>query len=308
MTEKPKLLIILSYPKSGSTVLGELIGNEVNEFLHIGEMERLWYSTEHKKSLYPLKDCSCGERLKSCSFWKPYLNKIVEKIEEINKTQNLNLDNGSFLNFREEFLTKNKLSGKEVEIYTDIINTIYKTVSTVEQKIILDSSKELWYAKYLESTELFDISYIHLVRDLERVVYSRQKKLKKYNSKTGKISLSYKYMIYDIFKWNLINYKIYRFLSDKKSMFVHHADIVKSPQDILKKVAKLYNIDLILPKQLIENREFYINENHLIHGNRFRKQRGLIQLKMDNRPLTELTYNQKKILKFCTIFKFPELK
>ncbi len=295
MSEKTKIVLILGYPKSGSTVFGELIG-QFNEFLHVGEMERLWCTTEDKISLFPIKDCSCGERLYACTFWKPYLNSVVERIKELNKAQDLDLNNRKLLDYRERLLMKKKFSEKEAKIYTDLIHLLYKSLYEGEKKIILDSSKDLWYAQYLESTNLFDISYIHLARDLKGVIYSRQKKLKTYNQKSGKISLDYKYVAYDIVKWNIANYKIKRFLSNKKSTFVCYEEMVNNPHKALERIGELMNLNIDPSMVLNDNKEFFIHENHLIHGNRFRKERGLIKLKKDPRPYNELKLMDKKLI------------
>lgn len=295
MDKKPQIVLMLGYPKSGSTVFGELIG-QIDDFLHVGEMERLWFTTEAELSLYPLKDCSCGKRLRFCEFWKPYLTKVTERIEEINRLEGLNLTNKDFLDWRNNYIIKKKFSSKEVKLYTDIIYRLYKNVSQGENKIILDTSKELWYAQFLESTNLFDISYIHLIRDLEGVVYSRQKKLKTYNPKSGKVRLNYKYVVYDILMWNILNFKIRRFLSNKNSILIKYNNMVANPKKNLEKVCALMKLKTDFAKVLNENKEFYINENHLVHGNRFRKKRGVIKIKKDRRVNEELKFHDRIVI------------
>lgn len=306
MNNKPRIVLILSYPKSGSTVFGELIGQS-QKFVHVGEMERLWFTTEDEISLYPLKDCSCGERLRNCEFWKPYLNKVAERIKELNQVKGLNLTNKDFLDYRNKYLIKKKFARKEVDIYTDIIHSLYTNVSDGEKKIILDSSKELWYAEFLESTKLFDISYIHLVRDLKGVIYSRQKKMK-FFSKNGKVSLNYKYVLYDVIRWNIANYKFRQFLSDKNSIFVNYDEMVENPKEILESIGKLMNLKVGTEKFLNSDKEFFIDENHLVHGNQFRKKRGLIKMKKDPRPYNELKVYDEILIDSFTQAKYRNLR
>lgn len=104
---RPKIVFMLGYPRSGSTVYGELI-NQSEHFLHVGEMERLWYPKNVKASLYPQKGCSCGKRLCDCDFWLPYLEMVAKEVKVISAKRGMELNNKILCSYKEGFIQKQK--------------------------------------------------------------------------------------------------------------------------------------------------------------------------------------------------------
>ena len=300
--DKPKIVLMLGYPRSGSTVFGELI-NRSKFFLHVGEMERLWYPRKNKASFYPQKECSCGKQLYECDFWLPYFHKVADKIKEIRTEEEIDLNSKILCGYKEDFIQKGKINGPEAEHYTKVIHTLYSEVYKGENKIIVDGSKELWYAEYLESTNLFDISYIHLIRDVKGIVYSRQKKLKVRDEKSNKVSLDYKYLVYDTLRWNYINSKTRKFLEDKTSIQISYEDLIKNPKAVLNGLGKMMGVDVNTGEIVNSENEFFIEDNHLVHGNRFRFKRGTIKLKKDTRYLEEMKDFDLKMINWLSWFK-----
>lgn len=302
---KPKIVFMLGYPRSGSTVFGELI-NQSEHFLHVGEMERLWFPRNVKASLYPQKGCSCGKKLCDCDFWLPYLKRVAEKVKLISANRGVELNNKILCTYKEDFIQKGKIHGVESKIYTEVIYELCKNLQEGEHKIILDSSKELWYAKYLESTGLFDLFYIHLIRDVKGVVYSRQKKLKFKDQYSGKVSLDYKYLIHDTLRWKHINSKTRVFLKNKPSIEISYEKMVEYPREALDKLGLMMNLKMNAENIVNSDNEFYIENNHLVHGNRFRNKRGTIKLERDNRYIEEMKNYDLRLINFLSWFTYNE--
>ncbi|MCH4823800.1 sulfotransferase domain-containing protein [Gramella lutea] len=302
LSNKPKILLMLGYPRSGSTVFGELISQSTH-FLHVGEMERLWYPRKNKASFYPQKECSCGSQLYECDFWLPYFDKVAEKIKEIKSKRGVELNSKILCGYKEDFIQKGKIHGPEAEIYTEVISTLYSELYKGEGQIIVDGSKELWYAKYLESTGLFDLSYLHLIRDVKGIVYSRQKKLKKKDEESNTVTLNYKYLVYDTLRWNYINTKTRKFLEDKRSVEVTYEDMVKKPKDVLKTIGDLMEVEIASNSILNSQNAYFIEDNHLVHGNRFRFKRGEVKLKKDTRYLEEMKEFDLNLIDLLSWFK-----
>lgn len=185
-----------------------------------------------------------------------------------------------------------------------MIYELCKNLQEGEHKIILDSSKELWYAKYLESTGLFDLFYIHLIRDVRGVIYSRQKKLKVKDKYSGKVTLNYKYLIYDTLRWNYKNTKIRDFMKNKSSIEISYEKMVENPRKALDKLGLMMNVKMEAEKIVNSNNEFFIEENHLIHGNRFRNKRGTVKVEKDNRYIEEMKTFDLKLIKHLSSFSY----
>lgn len=302
---KPKIVFMLGYPRSGSTVFGELI-NQSEHFLHVGEMERLWYPRTMEASIYPQKNCSCGKKICKCDFWLPYLERVAEDIKLISAKRDMELNNKILCSYKEDFIQKGKIDGEEAKIYTEVIYELYKSLQEGEHKIILDSSKELWYAKYLESTGLFDLSYIHLIRDVKAVVYSRQKKLKSKSQSSVKVSLDYKYLVHDTLRWNHINSKTRNFLKDKTSIEISYEKMVENPGEVLDKLGDMMDVKMDAENIVNYDKEFFIEDNHLVHGNRFKYKRGAIKLERDTRYIAEMKTYDMRLMNFLSWFRYDQ--
>ncbi|GAA4646887.1 sulfotransferase [Pontixanthobacter gangjinensis] len=295
--------MILGYPRSGSTVLGELINKEEG-FIHVGELERLWYLRNNPVSILPQVTCSCKEKLFDCDFWSPHIAVLEKKILEISKRENLKLNNNILLEIRNQFIRHKKWEAKESKIYSEINSTLYFNLSKKEKKVIVDSSKELWYAEYLDHTGLFDITYIHLVRDLRGVVLSRQRKMKRNEDGKDKMRLNYKYLIFDSLRWNFVNWRIKKFLQNRKYLQIRYEEFLNDPENFLQLIGDRMDIKVNPSEILNEKKEFLIEENHVIHGNKFRFTRGKVKLLEDKRWKKELDFKNQYLLKFLNFFHF----
>ncbi|MCP5113102.1 MAG: sulfotransferase, partial [bacterium] len=59
-----RILFIAGCWRSGSTLLGDLLG-AVSGFCHVGELHHVW-----RRGLELNWLCGCGERFRSCPFWR----------------------------------------------------------------------------------------------------------------------------------------------------------------------------------------------------------------------------------------------
>lgn len=301
MDYKPKILFVLGYPRSGSTVFGEVLG-KLENFIHVGEMERVFYPRKDPAAFIPQKHCSCNERLYSCNFWKPYFDEMESEIRKYNKETDGRINTRELCRIKEQYIQK-EIENEDTKRYAHVIYSLYKSLQIGEDKIVIDTSKELWYAKFLEDSNLFEVSYIHLVRDIRGVVYSRQKKLKNLNAATGKVSLNYKYLIYDTLKWNITNNKIAKFLKTKRSLIISYSDFVSNANETAAKVHAMY-FDTPAANVVNDQNEFTTSVNHLIHGNRFRFERGTIKLNKDSRWINEVKAKDKLLIKKMSWFSY----
>ena len=67
-----KVLYIARFGRSGSTILGNVLG-EVEGFFHGGELRSIW---EH--GLILNKVCGCGVPFRECEMWRPVLDEAFE--------------------------------------------------------------------------------------------------------------------------------------------------------------------------------------------------------------------------------------
>ena len=81
MKQKLKVLNITGWGRSGSTILGSILGS-CKDFFFGGELRNIW-----KLSLLDNRLCGCGVPLKECSFWKKVFNSAFGSIDNVDAKQ-----------------------------------------------------------------------------------------------------------------------------------------------------------------------------------------------------------------------------
>ncbi|WP_152968815.1 hypothetical protein [Ardenticatena maritima] len=75
MQKTIKVLYIAGSGRSGSTILGQLLG-EIDGFVNLGEVRYLFNERMQKRNL----PCSCGATPEMCEFWARYINSIPREL------------------------------------------------------------------------------------------------------------------------------------------------------------------------------------------------------------------------------------
>lgn len=153
-----KLVYIAGYGRSGSTVLGTILGNH-SELQHVGEVSHLLSYWSNSRRI-----CSCGQPYQRCDFWKdlPFVDcspevllKCVRRVERSTSLPRLAL---------------NLIGEKEIQRYRGFQDGLFDYVLSRSGKtMIVDSSKSAWLTvgrfEALRKFSSYDIYVIHLVRN-----------------------------------------------------------------------------------------------------------------------------------------------
>ncbi len=173
-----KIIYINSYERSGSTLLGMLLGLHP-DIINIGEIRNLEdYYTNNKK-------CFCGLEVKNCDWWKKILN--TEQIDINNflmKTKSsIIIKIMTFISllpfgFKIIYIIRkfNKSIKNEITASENILK-IYNIINKKEKpKFIVDSSKRFLQANCIKSKIKDEVYLIRLVRDGRGVANSIKKR------------------------------------------------------------------------------------------------------------------------------------
>ena len=161
---KIKVLYIASFWRSGTTILGNVLG-EVNNFFHAGELWYLW-----NEGVLGNSSCGCGAPFAGCPVWSAVMNKAYGGLD--------NAEAQEMIRWRDtELRTRNTvlrrlLPGGEwrlrlrVEDRVDRVARLYHAIQAVTGcKVIVDSSKVPAYVHALRMAPSLDVYILHLVRD-----------------------------------------------------------------------------------------------------------------------------------------------
>lgn len=300
-----KILHIISYPRSGSTILG-LAFDQYNGASYLGEVSALFTHTWDR-----LCTCSTHEpvRVNDCELWKPVLKeaKLVLQNHELWDSENP----GIRRELRSSFLKNaaKEINGKKIG-NLDIIQTILKIVFNGASKhgnndLIIDSSKDLDYFRIMQ--HCFNEKHVplHLFRDSRAVVYSGRKNPSVPGKATplspwrsAKIALG----------WGGKNLLIKKYVSQSKgrSYNLLYEDWCLSPKTITDNIVANLKSKETMQSPFFSDATFKISKPcHSFFGNRSRKASGEVTIKSDQSWSVGM---DKNYIAISTIISFPFLK
>ncbi len=160
--DRIKVLYIAGVGRSGSTILGEVLG-QVDGFFFGGEIGALFKGAE-VGALYEQVDkrlCGCGAALQECRLWRDVFGR-----------------GSRHLDLREIFLQRagwrpQLLVGPCPESFKRYLAQLYRSIQTVTgSRVIVDSSKSVSYGRALSQISSIDLHVLHLLRDPRGVAFS----------------------------------------------------------------------------------------------------------------------------------------
>ena len=170
---KLRVLFIIGKGRSGSTLLGDLLGSYPGVF-HLGEAWRLW-----SHGLLGPHSCSCGAAAPECPVWGDILLRLragpsawsVENPEEVVRLQRRLFGFGG--------VARSFVAGTyrdDLARYRDLAGDLYRAAAeTTGARVLVDSSKWPLDPTLIDPSEDLEPSAVHLVRHPSSVAESWKK-------------------------------------------------------------------------------------------------------------------------------------
>ena len=301
MTKKIKVLNISGYPRSGSTIIGNILG-QINGFFDGGELRHIW-----EMSLLNNRLCGCGSPLTECNLWKKIFKNSFGGFDQINakeintliKTTTRSKDAiSTFIPFLQT--QHSKITSK----YKDKILELFKGIQKVTNcNIIVDSSKAALYGHVISQIPEIDFYTLHIIRDARAISYSSQKK-KIQPDKERTIYMGRVNSLRSSLSWDIRNMLTeFYFSNSPKYLKIKYEDFVKEPKKIIIKITKFLGFENErLP--FIDENTVQMGINHSVWGNPGRFANGEVKIKSDNEWEKKLSKKDKLI---TTFISFPLL-
>jgi len=293
-TNKGKIpvIYIVGAGHSGSTMLDLLIGSHpliqsVGEIFRIAE----YVDANSNKSD---KKCSCGADFRQCLFWSK-----VDDFTDLKSFRNINN--------RDNF---NRINIKLIESVLEIS----------KKSVLCDSSKLITRLDLYLSSEKFQVTIVHLVRDGRAVAYSAKRKKERLLSKLGGQEEYEKWILsnrkqdkyYSFFfaleKWAKINKScLNRYSANTNYILIKYEDLVVDPERGISSILQKAKLPLQFSRLNFSN-----VEHHIIAGNNMKYQKNQ-KIERDVEYLKRLsilkwylsTINYFRLLQF---FGYPIIK
>jgi hypothetical protein len=296
MNKPVKVLYIAGTGRSGSTILGNILG-QVKQYIHVGEVQNIWryFLSEHRS-------CTCGKSWEMCEIWGPVIH---QAFGEINGKFSQEMEFNRLRSNRNRFLPLFLIQPLDSVFlsrrrqYLENLSKLYCAIqSETGCEVIIDSSKRPTYGRLVELLPNIEFFTVHLVRDPRAVAHSwhrnrMQTDGSRYEKQMQKMK-SYKTAM----RWNVMNFATEIFWrGSPRYLELRYEDMVKYPRKSIQRILNMLNGE---NKKLpfVGNNTVELSLNHLVWGNPNRHKTGLIDLKLDD----EWKYSLGKVDKFTVDF------
>jgi len=282
--EGVEIVYIVGRGHSGSTILDILLNNAKN----IESVGELLSGIGRLNS-----ECSCGEKIKDCSFWEEVRSRTVEKLK--NGEQEV-WDWGvrvtkyfGHIARLPHLLFKSK--DGEIEFYEESTQALFEAIAETSGKsTVVDSSKEITRGYFL-CKNFPNVKLIHLIRSGEETVASNYWRMREggyYRILRVNLNTTHFHGLFvflDSLLWNIGNLliELVKFISNCEVMEVRYEDLCANPVEEVERIGNFLERDVEQVKEkLREDRQLYIGHN--IAGNGIRMKENL---KFDPKSRTE---------------------
>ncbi len=300
--DKVKVLYIAGFGRSGSTILGNVLG-EIEGFFHGGEFNFIW-----ERNLIENRLCGCGAPFDECEVWGSVLERAFGEVGGVDAQEMVRLQASGtrtrhiplMFSARGRRMLTSRL-GK----FMARLQKLYEAVQeTTGSRVIVDSSKLPAYGYVLGMTPGIELYVVHLVRDPRAVAYSWLRKkpqldtaepVHMYRMSTVKSSL-----LWDA--WNASSEALWRG-SSGRYMRLRYEDFVKEPRRALKGVLGMLHEDT---RQIpfVDEQSVKLGVSHTVSGNPNRFQTGGVRLRPDDEWASRMRLRDKILV---TLLTFPLL-
>ena len=273
-----KVAYIMAWGRSGSTLLGNLLG-EVEGFFHAGELRTIW-----EKGLLHGRLCGCGVPVPECDFWKEVLERGFGSVDAA-RVFGAQRD-AARLRHTPRYLAARRDAelpgGASTQTYATAVQDLYRALAEVtSSSVIVDSSKREADAALLRLLPDVEPYYVHLVRDPRAVAYSWQRRKKTPEPRREMVTYKPSTSTRNWLGLNVTGEVVRRKAGRGRYLLVRYEDLARNPEEALKSIVQLLGQ---WPAELPVDADggVRLQPNHTAGGNPGRFSTGSVALKLDD--------------------------
>ena len=266
-----KVLYILGRGRSGSTILGNVLG-EIDGFFAAGELRELWDPVVANGNA-----CACGRPLRECPVW----SQVLARLEDVDvlAASGWQREIVKESNLLRLLRTRDTATWPALDNYARLTSRLYAAVREVTGcDVLVDTSKRPSYAAFLTHVEGLEPYFIHLARDPRASAYSWQSR--RYQSVRGD-EVKRRNALDATLRWDLLNLEaeaLLRRVPADHRMQLRYEDFATAPRATVASIRDLvHESGRDLP--FTDERTVVLGENHTIAGNPSRFQTGELELR-----------------------------
>jgi hypothetical protein len=294
-----KVLYVLGFARSGTTVLGNLL-DQIDGLTHVGELFHLWQRIRRQRGNL----CGCGRPISQCEFWATVVKAALQDVWPLVPSSADQLPRGfegaqDGLRLERAYATQlravrgsavvraifSRLAGGQHSLaeYAQLTQALYRRAAAAAQaRVIVDTSKLAKSVVYLRSMRGIDSYFVHIVRDPRGSVLSRQRK--RALTVAGRVRLKARTTFADSVRWMRVNAEaelFCRVLARDRYMRLPYEEFAAAPGEALRAITQFIG-EPHADTGFLNGSSATLRLNHTVGGNRNRFQTGQITLRVDN--------------------------
>ena len=301
--DKVKVLYIAGFGRSGSTILGNVLG-EIEGFFHGGEFNFIW-----ERNLIENRLCGCGAPFDECEVWGSVLERAFGRMDGVDAREmaRLQVSGMRTRHLPLMFSTRGRrMLTSRLGKFMGCLQTLYGAVKAVTgSRVIVDSSKLPAYGYMLGMIPSIDLYIVHLVRDPRAVAYSWLRK----RSQPDTDRLTYMLrmnivkssLLWDV--WNASSEVLWR-ASSGRYMRLRYEDFVEDPQRALADILGMLH-ENTCRLGFLDERGVKLGISHTVSGNPNRFQTGTVRLRPDDEWASRMKLHNKMLVTLLTLPLLP---
>lgn len=295
-----KVLYIAGFGRSGSTILGNILG-EIEGFFHGGELNFVW-----ERNLLENRRCGCGAPFRDCELWNRIFAGAFGGMENVDAREMAHhvttraLVRHAALNLLPGRLrgapdgAREKSLARLERLYTGIR-------SATGSRVIVDSSKRPLYGRLLSGMSGVEVYIVHLVRDPRASAYSWLRK--KYQpDRSGRTHMRRfnpfeSSLRYDA--WNAATEAFWR-RSPNRYLRLRYEDFVRKPRGSVEGILEMLDEGAArLP--FVDGDRVELGVSHTVSGNPNRFQTGVVELWPDDEWVRGMAARDRRMVTLLTL-------
>lgn len=290
MSQPIKVLYILGWGRSGTTILDNLLGS-TGGFFSTGELGAVW-----DEGFLHGNPCGCGLPVPMCPVWSRVSARLsatgvgLEPSELktlASRHRELTLERQTWRIMREE--KRRGASRPDVSTHLGVVGELYAAIAAVTgAKVIVDSSKVPTEAALLRLVRNVKPYFLHVVRDPRAAAYSWQRQRSQEGAR-GPRPMPRRGAANSSARWllrNLLSEAVVKRHGHERTLLLRYEDFVTRPIHYLREVTRLVGEPgATLPQ--VEQGVATLGSNHAVSGNPSRFRTEEVALQIDTRWRTE---------------------
>lgn len=283
MGQELKVLFIAGVDRSGSTLLGNVLG-QIEGWFHAGEVRHLWDA-----GLISNIPCGCRARFHECPVWGAVAARAFGDRKGADPGEMLRLKDLCASRHRDPLLllpAGRRILKQRARRFLPYLEAVYKSLAEVTGcRVLVDSSKGPAYAHAVSLLPGVDFSVVHLVRDSRGAAFSASRKklqpdTQRYLSQPGPTRSA--------LWWNIRNLAVTRLWEGRGHYVrIRYEDFVAAPRECVERILGMFDepgpsLDFIGEDWV------RLEVQHTVAGNPSKFAVGTVALRADNEWKTKM--------------------